>query len=359
MIGNKAYVGTGTDDVIFFNNFWAYNQATDTWTPTASLPAAARREAVAFSIGTDGFVGMGCCGAMSDFWKYNSLTNSWSSITAYPGGPTMTGIAFSIAGKGYVGMGDDGGATFSKKVFEYNPGTNTWTPKSNFPGAGRTDALGFSMNGKGYVALGDDGINPFLNDLWEYNPIGDTWTQKTNFPGGSRSTAVAFAIASTGKIYIGTGDDGTTLYSDWWEWNSATNAWAPMLNFGGGIRTDETGFAIGSIGYVALGQLGAPPEFNDLWEYAPALGINENISSVNFDIYPNPFSDKTNLRLATNLVNAHLTLYNSVGQVVRKMENINGQKIILERENLPVGIYFVRITEENKLIASEKFIVND
>ena len=148
VIGNKAYVGTGTNDIVFYNNFWEYDQSTDTWTQKANLPGAARREAVAFAIGTDGFVGMGCCGAMSDFWKYNSLTDTWTAIAPFPQ-PTMTGIAFAINGKGYVGLGDDGGGPFSKKIYEYNPIADTWTQKANFPGAGRTEALGFAMNGKG------------------------------------------------------------------------------------------------------------------------------------------------------------------------------------------------------------------
>ena len=60
VIGNKAYVGTGTDDFIFFKNFWEYDAGTDVWTAKATFPGVARREAVAFSIGTDGFVGTGC-----------------------------------------------------------------------------------------------------------------------------------------------------------------------------------------------------------------------------------------------------------------------------------------------------------
>jgi len=63
-----------------------------------------------------------------------------------------------------------------------------------------------------------------------------------------------------------------TFIPDFWEWDSATDTWAQVLDFGGGNRTDETSFSIGDKGYVALGQLGAPPEFNDLWEYTP-IGV--------------------------------------------------------------------------------------
>ena len=344
MIGNKAYVGTGTDDIVFFKNFWEYDQPSDTWTGKANFPGAARREAVAFSIGTDGFVGTGCCGAMSDFWKYNSLTDTWTSITPYPGGPTMTGIAFSIGTKGYVGLGDDGGASFSQKIFEYDPATDTWTQKANFPGAGRTDALGFAMNGKGYVAIGDDGTLPMLNDIWEYDPVTDTWTQKTDFPGGPRTTAAGFAIASTGKLYIGTGDDDINQYDDFWEWNSTDDTWTQVMNFGGGIRTDETGFAIGSKGYIALGQIGAPPEFNDLWEYSALVGIKENYSANTISIYPNPSKESLQLTAGNLQKETGVEILDVIGRVILKSQILNPQsQISIDISALSHGMYYLKV----------------
>ena len=41
------------------------------------------------------------------------------------------------------------------------------------------------------------------------------------------------------------------------------------------------------------------------------------------------------------------------------MKNISGKTISLSRVNLPSGIYFIRITEENKIIAVEKLIITD
>ena len=57
--------------------------------------------------------------------------------------------------------------------------------------------------------------------------------------------------------------------------------WTQKTNFTPGSRSGGYGFSIGNKGYVALGEIGAPPEFNDLWEYAPAgLGINEINTSI-------------------------------------------------------------------------------
>lgn len=64
---------------------------------------------------------------------------------------------------------------------------------------------------------------------------------------------------------------------------------------------------------------------------------------------------KTNI----NLKNAALSVYNSFGEQVKIINNISGQTITLQRDDLPVGIYFIRITEDNKVIATEKLLITD
>jgi hypothetical protein len=41
------------------------------------------------------------------------------------------------------------------------------------------------------------------------------------------------------------------------------------------------------------------------------------------------------------------------------MKNISGKTVTLFRENLPSGIYFIRLIDENKTIAVEKLIITD
>lgn len=195
----------------------------------------------------------------------------WTKKANFPGGATATCIAFSINGKGYVGMGDDGGASFSKKIYEYDPVNNTWIRKTDFPGAGRTDAVAFTIGNKAYVGIGDaDGILPMDSDFWEYDAIVDTWSRKANFPGGPRTTTSGFSIGNKG--YIGMGDDDNgTLFSDFYEYDPSNDVWTRKADFEGGTRTDEIGFSIGGKGYFAIGSLGGFPNFNDLWKFDPVL----------------------------------------------------------------------------------------
>jgi len=89
------------------------------------------------------------------------------------------------------------------------------------------------------------------------------------------------------------------------------------------------------------------------------LGTNENSNKTIFSIFPNPFISSTTIESVGNLKNATLTIYNSYGQTLKEVKNISGQTVSLSRENLPSGLYFIKLTEENKSIAVEKILITD
>jgi hypothetical protein len=88
------------------------------------------------------------------------------------------------------------------------------------------------------------------------------------------------------------------------------------------------------------------------------VSSNEN-SDKQMTIYPNPFISSTTIKTIDNLKNATLTIYNSYGKALKQIKNISGKTISLSRYNLPSGLYFIRITEENKMIVVEKLIIID
>jgi hypothetical protein len=77
----------------------------------------------------------------------------------------------------------------------------------------------------------------------------------------------------------------------------------------------------------------------------------------NLKIFPNPFSTQTIFQTDIPLHNATLMVNNCFGQTVVLIKNISGQMIIFNRNDLPSGLYFVRLAEENQLIAVDKLIV--
>lgn len=87
------------------------------------------------------------------------------------------------------------------------------------------------------------------------------------------------------------------------------------------------------------------------------VGINDNTGKRIFSIFPNPFISTTTIKTILNLKNATLTICNLYGHTVKQVKNISGQTVSLSRGNLPSGLYFIRLTEENKVIAVEKLII--
>lgn len=88
-------------------------------------------------------------------------------------------------------------------------------------------------------------------------------------------------------------------------------------------------------------------------------GESEMNLQDDFNIAPNPFSNQTTLQTGRLLIAASLVVYNSFGQVVKQMENLSGQTIVFQRDNLPSGLYFILITQDNKAISAGKLVITN
>ncbi len=71
-------------------------------------------------------------------------------------------------------------------------------------------------------------------------------------------------------------------------------------------------------------------------------------------IGPNPWSESLQIDFGQKLEGASFVLYNSQGQVVRKINNINQEKLILNRQGLSNGIYHFQLSVAGKIIAADK-----
>ena len=86
---------------------------------------------------------------------------------------------------------------------------------------------------------------------------------------------------------------------------------------------------------------------------------NSNFYPNSFKVFPNPFSTQTTLQTDILLHNATFTVYNCFGQKVREITNISGNTATFYRDNLPSGLYFIRLTQDNKQIETKKLIITD
>jgi hypothetical protein len=76
-------------------------------------------------------------------------------------------------------------------------------------------------------------------------------------------------------------------------------------------------------------------------------------------VYPNPFSEMATIQTKNYLMNATLSMFNSFGELVKEMRNISGQTILLQRNNLPHGLYYILLLQNNKVIKTSKIIISD
>ncbi len=89
-----------------------------------------------------------------------------------------------------------------------------------------------------------------------------------------------------------------------------------------------------------------------------AAGV-EKISTDNIRIYPNPFTTHTLVQADKIFNKASLAVYNAHGLKVKEVTNIFGNEFNLSRDNLPCGLYFIRLQQNFETIASQKIIITD
>lgn len=85
------------------------------------------------------------------------------------------------------------------------------------------------------------------------------------------------------------------------------------------------------------------------------MNTNENT----LQIFPSPFTSQTVLQSNLSFENATVTIYNSHGQLSRQIKNVNGSSIIIQRDNLPSGIYFISIMDKNNASTVKKMIISE
>jgi hypothetical protein len=81
--------------------------------------------------------------------------------------------------------------------------------------------------------------------------------------------------------------------------------------------------------------------------------------SQNYELFPNPFSYQTELKLETPIENGNLVIYDLQGSKIMEMSNLSGSEIYIQRASIQNGIYFLKLTENQKLIVNAKLSITE
>jgi hypothetical protein len=246
-------------------------------------------------------------------------------------------------------------------VLEYNPINDSWVQKNNFPGNRRCDASAFSTNTNGYFGMGrvwNSGPYVPLSDIWEYDHMTDTWALKTNHPNGSNFWVTY--LVHNNDIFIGGGGQPTTNLI--MKYNPQSNLWNNITNLPN-YNHASIGFSNDCNIFICSGY-NSGGNSNQIFKLKVdslclEASILEVVNNISFNIYPNPFTSETTLYSTDDLQNATLIIYSYSGQEIKQINNISGQSYVLNCANLPSGLYFIRLLQDSKLIATDKIVITE
>jgi hypothetical protein len=206
-IAGVLYSGLSYKNNDYSNDFWRYDEATDSWIQIATFPGRERYMPSAFALGEQGYIFGGSHYGlrMTDFWKYDPLTNEWIELESFTTpeevelsqitSPTIT-IADNVA---YIGLGSERG-TNSMKVFIFNPVNAQRIRRiNNYPDlayGGSPGYFSFTFDNKPYFKSNN-------NHFYYYSTHTNTWIKFNTETSHDYARGVSFVLDN--KIYIGSG----------------------------------------------------------------------------------------------------------------------------------------------------------
>lgn len=89
------------------------------------------------------------------------------------------------------------------------------------------------------------------------------------------------------------------------------------------------------------------------------VNITEVQTATPLLVFPNPVSGEARVQFDHVVSDAALMLINAMGQTVLIVNHIYGNEVILQRGDLPAGLYVIRITEQNCPVATGRIIISE
>lgn len=89
----------------------------------------------------------------------------------------------------------------------------------------------------------------------------------------------------------------------------------------------------------------------------PLSAKQQIIKNNGFRIYPNPAAEKFILEAKSEIRGGNIIITDLSGKEIWGMKNFSGKSVSIDLLNVPAGFYFLKLTEENKTIFTEKISI--
>lgn len=207
------------------------------------------------------------------------------------------------------------------------------------------------------ILISKDNIAPFNGNSINYNcwftPGNNSDNIKVTW-GNTTYTVFSNYVAQTGM-------DINSIYAD----PEFTNSNVSSSDFH--LQMASTCIDRGDPSFVVLGLerdfYGEPRIINShvdigASEYSMISSVNESNNKMSVFIYPNPIINESIFVFSKELINARMQMYTITGEEMETIESIFGNQLLICRNKLMDGVYFIRVTQDNKIIAVSKIVVS-
>lgn len=333
----KVWVATSDSGVSVFNgSIWTTYNTTNSSIPSNQINKMVidkqNRVWFTFSDYYDSvnyiFIGMGA--AMFEGSTWTLFTKSNSSIVS----DRVQPMAVDTFGNVWVGSNDG--------VSKYD-GVNWTTHTMVYSGVEYGIVRFIDSDPQGGIWVGES--KEYHNALSKFN--GTSWV---SFPVPTSFSYTYSSVIGTsnGDFWFG-GNNGVSMFNGG-DWNDATD----WINY----STGNSGIVNDNIIDIAI------DKNSDKWfitSYGISVLSNSSTSVNEYGVnsvktFPNPFNTQTTIQFNQPVENTSLKLADISGREI-KVLNFSGKQCVLERGDLTSGIYFLSVVSENKIIATEKLVI--
>ena len=108
-------------------------------------------------------------------------------------------------------------------------------------------------------------------------------------------------------------------------------------------------------GIANVNASGGVPPYSFSLSNGDSTSIINDISDTEISISPNPFLDYTKVNIPNNNSLYSISIYNSIGELIR-LKNNNSGEIIIRKGDLARGVYTLIVDTENEIIKKQIII---
>ncbi len=127
------------------------------------------------------------------------------------------------------------------------------------------------------------------------------------------------------------------------------------------IQTNDGGFIVAGTTASNNGDVSGSHGSYDGWivKLGSISDIKETESIKGLSVYPNPFNLSTQISLYKNYHKIMLQVFNLQGLLVAQNQYSDCDLIQFNRNNLSNGLYFIKLTLDDKMVETKKIIISD